>query len=914
MTSSPRLNRWRQAIALSTAGWLLTFSLWTPLSWSASSESPDITVNTLPSGQQVYVQEIHTQPIVTIDTWVNTGSAQETSENNGVSHFLEHLLFKGTPTYQVGQIDRILESRGAEFNAATSDDFTHYHITTASPYFQEALAMHADMLLNATINPPELDRERKVVQEEINRALDNPSRKGYIALSKALFGPHPYAMDTLGPKSNIQTLSRESILNYYHTWYQPKNFKTVIVGDINPHDATHMVNAAFQKAYVSQQRPHTGKPQLNAVTPRTASTSVVLADPNLSAVQFQLGFLAPSVANRQENYALDVAAMVLGQGASSRLYQHVKEDKQLVNSIAAGNATMQQAGMFYVGAEIQPEKREAAQKAILAEITRFLQEGPTPEELAKAKTQVVKEFAFSTESTDGVASSIGYNVTIGELDDYTSYVGNIQKITADDVKAAARKYVDFDKAVLVEVLPGQDERAFAGQAERNIAMLREASRSVTNAMTASQATPEPAAAHVRKITLANGATLLLKPSPTTKTVAFSIFAKGGRLGEPKPGVAALTSRLMMKGTRNRTAKTLSQELEKLGLSLGVSSDEDYLHINGASVSDDFGKLLLILQDVVANPTFPQDELEKERADLLEDIKTSRDQPSSLMFEKLTETLYTQHPYGAVGKRLEASLPNVTREDVQAFYRQQLRPENLVIAVAGNFDPEQVKAGFQQVVSPLPPQDKAAQAHYPEVRPLLDTVRVEAKKPEQAASWVAYGWLAPGISTSRDYITLKVINSLLGGGLSSRLFVDLREKQGLAYHVSSMFPSKLKNGSFVMYIGTDPRNLEQVQTGFDTEIQRLKTEPVSEEELEAVKSKLMGSFALAHESNASQAMYLGLYETLGVGYGFDTQYPNLIKQVTATDVQRVAKGVFSQPKVVSIVAPQVVRSDSPSHEN
>ncbi len=883
---------------------------------AASVPTPQIYHTKLPSGQQVYVQEIHTQPIVTIDTWVNVGSADETPQNNGVSHFLEHLLFKGTKTYKLGEIDRILESRGADFNAATSDDFTHYHITTASPYFEEALKLHADMLLNATINPPELTREREVVQEEINRSLDSPSRKAYIALDKLLFGNHPYAMDTLGPKSNIQKIPREAILDYYHTWYQPQNFKTIVVGDVQTEKAVKMVNQAFKTAYSVQVRPKPGLPSKKPILPINQPSSTVLTDPNVSIDNFELGFLAPGIEHRQDNFALDLAAKILGDGASSRLYRTLKEEQQLVESIGAGNITHRQAGSFVISAEIKPEKRAEAQKAILAQLAQFKAKGPTPEELEKAKTQVVKEFAFLNESTSGVANTIGYNVTIGSLSDYTDYVSNIQKITAADVKAAANKYLDFNKAAVVEILPKSDAIATHQEVAANIQRLRDAVH-ITATDTELAGQMESPAQNVQKVVLPNGTTLLMKQVPTSHTVAINIMAKGGRLLEPKPGVASMTAQVLMKGTKNRTFAQLSEELERQGLSLSSSSDEDFLEIRSSGLSSDVDSLMLILQDVLTNPTFPQDELEKERAESLQRIQTSRDQPSNLMFEKLTEALYPNHPYGAVGSRLEQSLPTLTRDDLVRFYQHSLRPDNLVISVVGRFDPERVKSGFQQILTAIPFQDQPQKVAatplpktpFPNVEPLAQDITVMAQKPEQAATWVAYGWHAPGISTDRDYITLKVINTLLGSGLSSRLFVNLREKQGLAYHVSSTFPSMLKTGNFVMYIGTDPKNLPKVEEGFQKEISRLQTESVSSEELEAVKSKLIGSFALAHESNANQAFYQGFYETMGVGYGFDHQYPKLVEQVTSEDVQRVAQQIFSQPKVVTVVAPKAVRKET-----
>ncbi len=895
------------------ATFVLPLNLLTAVSWSTVDTAPQIYHTILPSGQQVYVQEIHTQPIVTIDTWVNTGSAQEVPHDNGVSHFLEHLTFKGTLHHKPGEIDRILESHGAEFNAATSDDFTHFHITMPASFLPIAAKLQADMLMNASINPPELTHERKVVQEEINRSLDSPGRKAYIALDKLLFAGHPYAMDTLGPKYNIQTLPRQEILGYYHKWYQLKNFKTVVVGDVNHQQVAALIQKVFDQAYAEQTRPKAGIPHFEPVHPLTHPKSTVFSDPNIAAEEFELGFQAPSVKGRSENDALDIAASILGQGSSSRLYQDLKEKQQLVNEISVDNGTQRQAGVFAVYAAMKPKNREAAKKAILKELERFKAQGPTPAEMQKAKTQVIKDFAFLNESTGGVAESIGYSVTIGKLSDYSEYVNNIQKVTAQEVQAAAQKYLNFDKAAMVEEIPGAKDAGATQQEQQNIALLQNAAKvpvaSSQNAMKTVQNT-----AQVSKVVLPDGATLLLKPSPTTQTVAIDIFAKGGRLAESKPGVPQLTSSLLLKGTKSRTEAQISDELGRLGLSLDASSDNDTFQITGTCVAGDFSKLLLILQDVLQNPTFSQSELDKTRADLIEALKTGRNQPSSLMFENMTHGLYPNHPYGAVGKTVEEALPSVTRQDVVSYYHKEMQPKNLVISVAGNFDPGLVKTSLQQIVEGLPVEEAFHAPKYQPVQPLSKNVTIIAHKPQQAATWVGYAWLAPAISTHKDYLTLKVINALLGSGLSSRLFVDLREKHGWAYQVSSMFPSSLEKGSFAMYIGTDPRNLENVQNGFEQEVTRLLTQPVSAQELQDAKNKLTGTFALAHESNANQAYYLGFYETMGVGYQFDKEYPQLVQQITPQDVQRVAKEIFGQPRVVSIVDPKEVIGQLNTHEN
>jgi zinc protease len=874
----------------------------------------------LPSGQQVYIQENHAQPIVTVDTWVETGSVNESADNNGVSHFLEHLIFKGTPSHPPGSIDRLLESKGAHFNAATSQDFTHYYITTAASFFEEALRVHADMLQNANLPQPDLDRERKVVQEEINRAEDNPQHKLFRTLSRELFPGHGYALETLGPKALIGSIPREKILAYYHTWYQPKNFRTVIVGDVSTEEALRLVEREF--AAKEAPTPAAGY-NLKPKFPDNGPKSVVMADPNVSQTYGILAFPAPGLEeNRQDNYALDIAMQILGSGQSSRLYRQLREEEKLVNDISAGNMTQRLAGTLYVSFETSPDKQQQALASLTKSLGRIQAEGVTADELRKAKTQAIKSFVFHTESTEGVAESIGYNVTIGRLEDYTDYVANLQKVTAEDVQRVLRQYLDYRKSVFVAVTPPEAATprinaeaaaplqstppAFQAQAAT---ILKQAAQPVPNApmqQTAQRATTEagqnPA---IHRAVLPSGATLLVKPLSSADTVTLKVFVRGGQRVESMPGVAELMAELMTQGTRTRTASALHQELESRGMQLTAQAQPDYLEITASAVKEDIGELFLILQDVLQNATFPADELAKEKTFLRQSLQANRDNPSSLVFEELNLAMYPKnHPYGNIGPRVEQSLDKISREHLLRYYRRWVTPREMVISVVGNVSPELMtqywnsawktpaNAASRPKASPMPSAPLPARAK---------TETQTQSKPRQAATWIAQGWYAPSVG-SPDYTPLKVLNSLLGTGMSSRLFVNLREQQGLAYVVSSFYPSRAETGQFVIYIGTDPKNQSAVLSGFQQQIQRLIEGDITERELQEAKDKLRGNFALAHETPAAQATYLGMFETLGVGYRFDTEYPKQIESVTLADLQRVARRYFSKPSVISIIAP------------
>ncbi len=865
----------------------------------AQTITPRIQEYTLPTGQKVYIKEDHSQPIVTIDTWVKVGSVNETKPINGVSHFLEHLLFKGTDAYPVGSFERILESKGGEFNAATSADFTHYYITIASPYFEEALKLHANMLLEASIPEEELERERKVVQEEINRAMDNPDRQMYNTLAKLIYKEHGYALDTLGPKEVIASIPRERILEYYHHWYQPKNFSTVIVGDVQPQDALKLVERYFPAPTYTPPAaysvPEVGSPQKPA-----QPEVMVMESPSVTQAYLTLGFLGPSVQKTQDVYALDMAMLALGSGKSSRLYQRLKEQAPLVTTIGSGNYTQKHSGLVFVDTTLKPENLPQVKAAIREELEQLKAHGITADELEKAKTQYLKDFIFQDETTDGVARNVGYNVTIGSLEDYLRHTEHVRQVTLADVHEVINRYLDFNHAVLVEMFPASQKVDLEAAKAANLALLTEAPSLKPPALTPDT---EASAPEVIKKPLENGMILLLKPRNDSKTVAVKVFVKGGQGVEFIPGTATLVSHLLKQGTLSRSAEEISRELESRGMSLSVSPGEDYIEITGNAIAEDLGELFLILQDVLTNPAFAEEEIVKQKEDLRQAIAASRDNPSAMVIENLTLALYPNHPYGNVGKRIEDHLKLINRDELLQYYQETFTPANMVVSVVGNFQPTLVENFFSALYLEDSTKTSTQPKATPPVPALPKPVTLTEQKAGQAATWMTRAWLTPPID-HQDYVPLKVLNALLGTGMSSRLFVNLREKQGLAYVVSSFYPSREQASRFVLYIGTDPKNKDTVVKAFQREIDLLKTDLITPQELQEAQDKLIGSFALSHETNTSQAFYLGMFETLGVGYQYDETYPQLIQQVTRQDIRRVARKYFSQPSVTALVEPAV----------
>lgn len=879
----------------------------------------------LTSGQHVYVKSLMDQPIITLDTWVNTGSVNETKNSNGVSHFLEHLLFKGTNTTKVGDIDRKLEGMGGVFNAATSLDYTHYYIKVPATAFPKALNLHANMMVNASLPADAIERERAVVKEEINRSMDSPQQRLVRNLTATLFNGHGYAYDTLGSKTLIDSVPRKTIVDYYRTWYQPKHFHTVVTGQIKPERAVALVAEAFNNEWTTERDAHPDgdyqPPNWTALSKPAKPVISVTTDPNVTQTYMILGFLGPKAADKEETFALDTALLALGQGRSSRLNQQIKEDKKLVQSISAGNWTQHHAGLAYISADLPSDiQPETAIDAILNTTRHTATYGLSNDELMKAKQQTRESFIFLNESTTGLAQNIGYNVTIANLKDFTSYVNGIEGVNQQDAQTALINTLNPQHAVVVAVAPeGTNTKKLTKTIENSLNKAIDNWPSPEAVNSSIQNETQAHSDSYIKRTLDNGLTFINKVRPNSNTVALKLMIQGGKRTETKPGTAQLLAKLMTDGTKLRSQAELAKTMDENGLHINVGAGQDAITVSASVLKENLGETLWLLRDILLHPTLSDEDLNTAKTQLMRGIQASQEVPSSLALQELQQAIYPNHPYGNTGQRLLESIPTITRKDILDYYHHHMMPNNMILAVSGDFDPYNIG---NILTDALPAGINASdtsqsQAIDKSVAPLDESTTLRNTKSKQAATAISRGWLVPPIpkadelfaedgtfsAAAKQYGSIKLINTILGTGLSSRLFVNLREKQGLGYVASSMAPSAQQASRFIIYMGTDPNNEQKVLAGFEHEIEQLMTTPLTDEELANGKQKLIGNFALAHESNTDHAYYLAAYESMGAGYAFDGLFPRLIERLTAEDIQQAAKAIFSKPSVTSIVSPQ-----------
>lgn len=406
--------------------------------------------------------------LINISSWVKTGSINENDINNGISHFLEHLMFKGTSKHKAGEFDRTLESRGAIVNAATWKDYTFYYVTipkgSSDKNFKDTLNLHADMMLDPVIpdneigapfdlNDPHITtkRERHVVIEEIRMRKDQPWTKVYNLLNKNLYKNHPYKRDVIGNEQIISQISRETVLEYYKTHYTPNNITTIIVGEIEPAQVLPLICKEFDF------KGRTNAPQtVYEIDKPENETKVVEEYSKINTGFLMFGYLGPKACDIKTSTILEMICLILGQGQSSRFYQELieKPKNPIFNIISSDYYHFRDGGNIFIDANFKPEKKEEAIEQIKAQIKRLYTEGINEQELKKAKKKLKAGFAENSETVSDIGENIGFYMTVcNKLEYVEEYIKVIDEITLEDIKQTAKEYIDINHAVIAVLMP-----------------------------------------------------------------------------------------------------------------------------------------------------------------------------------------------------------------------------------------------------------------------------------------------------------------------------------------------------------------------------------------------------------------------------------------------------------------------------
>ncbi|HEY9609872.1 pitrilysin family protein [Allocoleopsis sp.] len=419
------------------------------------------TIKKLPNGLTIVAEQMPVEA-VNLNVWINVGSALESDDINGMAHFLEHMIFKGTPRLESGEFERLIEERGAVTNAATSQDYTHYYITTAPKDFAQLAPLQLDVVLNPSIPDEAFERERLVILEEIRRSDDNPGRRTFRRAIETTFEQLPYRRQVLGPASVIEQLKPQQMRDFHGKWYQPRQMTAVAVGNLPVEELleivvdgfnqaeTHSRNGSFADSFVHHPSSFYPEPAFQEIVRRE------YVDESLQQARLVMVWRVPGMLQLEQTYALDVLSAILGQGRMSRLVRDLREDRKLVSHIGVSNMTQRLQGVFYISAHLQEENLAEVESAIAQHIRRFQTELVAEADIARIRRQVANRFIFGNEKPSDRTSLYGYyQCQIGDLEPALSYPTRIQSINPGDIQAAAQQYLSADAYGIVTIKPAK---------------------------------------------------------------------------------------------------------------------------------------------------------------------------------------------------------------------------------------------------------------------------------------------------------------------------------------------------------------------------------------------------------------------------------------------------------------------------
>ncbi|MBN3946358.1 MAG: insulinase family protein [Nostoc sp. NMS7] len=876
---------------------------------SAISFTQGVQKTVLDNGLTVLTKEVHTAPVVSVQVWYKVGSRNEVKGQNGISHQLEHLMFKGTTDRPV-QFGRLFSALGSQFNAFTSYDETAYFGTVQRDKLEALLTLEADRMENSLVGSEQLTSEKRVVISELQGYENSPGYRLDRAVMRDAFPSRAYGLPVGGTKADVQKFTVEQVRNYYQTYYSPENATLVITGDFATEPALKFVKETYGKL-PKRAKTAVAKNSAQVTTPTSVAkkAAIVLKEPG-SAALLQAVYPLTDI-NHPDVPAIDVMDAILTGGRSSRLYQALVESG-LASSVSGGAAELIEPGWYEIDATAAPGKELAKIAQVLQESLAKLQQQPvTTEELNRAKTQLQASYILGNQDITSQATQLGYNQTVaGDYRYIQRYLAAIAKVTPDQVQEVAKTYLNPAKQTIGFFEPTQPDgkpgtsNAGSSRTVENFSP----GKPVDPAELAKYLPPATSATDSGKqslpeeFTLNNGLRVLLLRDRNLPTINLSGQLNAGSEfdGNQKAGLANLTANNLMNGTQTKNALDLAKTLEDRGADLNFSASREGVSISGQGLSANLPILIQTLADVLENATFPADQLQLSRQRALTSLKVQQDDPRGLGRQLFQQAIYPEnHPFHSFPTA--ESLKSITRDDLLGFYQTHYRPDSTTIALVGDFDPVQVKALLNQQfgkwqATGKPPVLKIASVPLPQTLTRLNKV-IPGKT--EAVTYIGYN----GISRKdpRFYAAL-VLNQILGGDtLSSRLGTEVRDRQGLTYGIYSAFAAGINPGPFLIQMQTAPLDTQKAIASTLALLKQLREQGVTEAEFNAAKRSITNSYPvdLANPSDVSSIILDNA--VLGLSRSEIRDFPQKIQAVTMAQMQQAIEDLIKPGNLVIVTA-------------
>src|SRR5213596_1941536 len=827
----------------------------------------------LPNGLTMIVQEDHSAPVASVQAWCATGSINEDQHlGAGLSHILEHMLFKGTKTRSTNEIAQKVQDVGGYINAYTSFDRTVFWIDVPKDGVGTALEVLSDAMMNSSLRPDEYNKEQEVIRREFAMGMDDPDRMVTLLLFGTAYQRHPYRFPVIGELEIYNQLTQEQVMQYYKTRYVPNNLTFVIVGDVDAEKVRQQLAELF-KPYPEKSL----KPLFIPAEPPQLGRREVNQEFGTELSHLSLAWHIPELTN-PDVPALDLLSTILGDGRSSRLYRRVREEAGLAFGISAFSYTPGDPGLFGIDGTVDPKKREAAEQLALRVVDEVKSAGVTAVELEKAKKITLSHHLGALTTMRGQASDIGSNwLLTRNLNFSRDYLNAVQKVTLDDIKRVAATYLTENNLTVISLNP---KGSLAAKAEG----------------------PKVAAAgEIQKFELSNGLRLLVREDPRLPIVAMGAVFRGGLLAESPQnnGVTHLMAKVLLKGTRTRTAEQIANQIEAVGGSISSDSGNNSFGVSVDVMKPDLKPGVDLLSDVLLNATMPEKAIAREKEIQIAAIQQEDEQLTAVARNIMRQALFPQHPYALRGSGSVESVKGLTQKDLIEFRDSYVVAKNGVIYIFGDVKAAEVKQLVEQALGKMKTGALALTDAKPSM-PLSKPETVESRK-DKAQGVIMVGFRGASLS-SPDRYALELIDEA-SSDLGSRFFVRIREQMGLAYYVGASQMQGLVPGLFAFYLGTDPQKIEKVKTELLDEIHKLANEGLTPDELARAKKKLIGQQEIANQSNDAFGYHCALDELYGLGFDYYKRLEHDVDAVTLDQIKKVAARYFrDQPYVLATVRP------------
>jgi zinc protease len=860
----------------------------------------------LSNGLRLIVREMKSSPVVAMNLWVGSGSSDDPEELSGISHFTEHMLFRGREGDEGTDLAREVHDAGGYLNAETGCDHTMYYQVVPGTRWKEVLAAVVDAVSSPAFRPEDVEAERGVVVEEARSGESDPGTFVWRRLMERAFPEHPCRRPVVGTTDSVARITAEALATHHAAHFGARNLVQVIVGDV---DAEETIESASRLL----ERMPSGKARRERppVPPRATGLRAAGYEGNVDQPYLALAFEGPH-ALHPDVPALDALCGLLGVGMSSRLARTLRHRDGVVSDVSCGLVAYRDVGLVVVRAVASTGETDRVCEGIFREAERIRREPPSGPEMEKNLRRLEAAYVLEHETPDSIANTLGFFETLGDHTWAEEYIDRLARVGTEDIGRVARDYLNVESASVVSYLPGTPDGAAGDRTAETKKCAARAAKTAGSDGTKLQERPsawsaprsfsrpdvlrESGGSSCSRAELPGGGTLVTCESRVLPIVSVTVGFRGGFTEEPETrgGLTNLALKMALQGTRTRTAEEISDAIEGLGSALATASDRDGFGVGFTALSKHLEEAVGIVGDVLVNASFLDERVDHVRRLVASDIIATEDHPLRRTIRALLPLAFPGHAYGRPLRGTLESISRATAPELSGWYRRTCVAERLRICVVGDVDAQRARDVVTEALDALPARGAGEErwdtARTPSsgdpliiVRPTGTSVGELPASPQSIVTIAVAGPLGG----TRDAVTARVIVralSMMGG----RLWVSLREQPPHAYHVGGTLLAYGTAGATIGYATSEPGLERAVADGLLREFERLGDGGLGHDELARTKRHLAGTLEVSLMRGAARSASYAMSEVMGAGYEYVRDMAAAVRRVTNEDVVRVAR--------------------------